>query len=311
MEEINHKGNPVSFLLFPKLNEWLIYICSAAFIIAAFYVQFFIESMFIGYLLLFISSIMLMFRGIDKRAFNKTLLFCSEWEPVSEETLKSIPEMFKKLKRWDISFFELSSFLGWLVFLGIAGISVILIKQDSNYTILGIDILVLFIPLYLSGMAKIDIKPTVINKIDKILMLSNHCKDRFPDCKVEFLMIRSSPKKEEKKIPNDVKIKIMPTCENNDFLGIYGQCNMNSVSGTLYPYLYFVIVFKDTFMLPHQLTDMQSFANVMIEKTSEKGVNVIVIRQITTRTSGYETTDKAIKSLLEITMMLYRKIISK
>lgn len=311
METIKQKGNPVSFLIFPKLNEWIRYSVSAFIITLALYLQVFQKIPFPGYFILLIASLLLMFKGIDKRVLNNSLRLSADWDNVNEEQLRNIPEMYKKLRRWDISFFELSSCTGWLVFMIIVLSAIFFIVQDNFFTVIGIDILILFFPLYLSGMLKIDLKPALVRKVEKILMVSQYCQQNYPDCKLEYPVLKFDRKADEHKVPADAKIKITPTDNNKDFLGIYGQCTMNTISGTLYPYFYFVIVYKDSFNPFSQIRNFDLKPNTLIEKTSEKGVNVLVIRQMTTRTSGYETNDKSINGLLDTTLKLHSYINGK
>lgn len=58
------------------------------------------------------------------------------------------------------------------MFLLVIVISIILIVRDGFYLFIGINSLVMFIPLYFSGFTKIDIKPTTFIKIQKLKLIS-------------------------------------------------------------------------------------------------------------------------------------------
>ena len=76
-----------------------------------------------------------------------------------------------------------------------------------------------------------------------------------------------------------------------DFLGLQFQVALNDVQGTKYPYLYAVIVAKKPFgLLQNHMQAISSAAqSLTVEPSREEDVEVIVIRQTTTKQSGYHT----------------------
>jgi hypothetical protein len=92
------------------------------------------------------------------------------------------------------------------------------------------------------------------------------------------------------------------------FLGVQGQISINSVKGRPYPYFYVVVIARPEFGL------FKKFPNAPIErcvverkKTSE--VDVMVIRQKTTKTSGYHTDERTQEYILTKALKIARMLL--
>ena len=90
-------------------------------------------------------------------------------------------------------------------------------------------------------------------------------------------------------MPEDVKFRIKIQNENPDFLGLYGQIVTNTVGNKVYPYFYVVLVAKKGYGLKKAFRAYSQPRKIKKEYTVEGKVEVFVIRQTTTRTSGYHT----------------------
>ncbi len=86
------------------------------------------------------------------------------------------------------------------------------------------------------------------------------------------------------------------------------QVNINRVKGSDYPYLYCVLVARPALKLPKQIrTDAPS--NITIETDAKAAdVHVVVIRQKTTKTSGYHTNDAACRVIFQYALDRCRKL---
>jgi len=114
--------------------------------------------------------------------------------------------------------------------------------------------------------------------------------------KVDYYMMLAG---NEAKIPDDVKVRINVKNQNKDFLGLYGQIVTNQVSGTAYPYFYVVLVAKKGFGLQKAFQTYMPPKKTTKEFKIEDDVEVLVIRQTTTKTSGYHTKNKKMISILK------------
>ncbi|PKP20107.1 MAG: hypothetical protein CVU05_09835 [Bacteroidetes bacterium HGW-Bacteroidetes-21] len=301
------KGNAIAFRIFPSLPDKIRYSIVVILMLAGFYIQFYAYEILVGGVLIFLASLLVMFKGIDKRVYNKGYTRLEEWTKADKSNILDILNLYKNLKRWDVSSFEVTSLSGCFIFGLILVVAFIFIAMQYSYTIIGVDILMMFFPLYLSGMAKIDTKPQIVLKIENTRIIEEKLLSQYKEHSYDYYIQMAKVAKVEKPVPRDIKIKISPPSANEDFLGIYGQCSINVVSGKFYPYLYYVIVFRSGFKLrPRVAKDLGIKGNICVEITETKEAEVLIIRQKTTKTSGYHTNAKAIAALLDYTLELYK-----
>jgi hypothetical protein len=88
--------------------------------------------------------------------------------------------------------------------------------------------------------------------------------------------------------PNDARFMIRFKNAPEDFFGLQGQISINSVKSTQYPYFYVVVIAKPGFRLLEKF-GKPDLKNITIENKEAGEVDVVVIRQLTTKTSGYHT----------------------
>jgi hypothetical protein len=104
----------------------------------------------------------------------------------------------------------------------------------------------------------------------------------------------------EAKLPDDVKFKVDIQDHHPDFLGLYGQVVLNEVQGSSFPYFYVVLVARRGFGLTEAKESYIDPRGMTTELKYQGEVEVFVIRQTTTKTSGYHTKPtKALRIFLE------------
>ena len=262
-----------------------------------------------GFVIVLMSSILVMYKGIDKRVFSNAFHHNTDWKKIEREQVQQILDTQRSLKKWDHSLYETSGCLGGFMFLLAIGMSLILILAGMNNVFLiciGIDMLVLFLPQFLSGMKRIDqmVKPVLYAR--KSLEIASMIKYMYPDVKIEFLVLLGLKKKDKKPVPKEIKLKFTFKDAPDDFMGMYGQVSVNLVGSNMYPYIYTVQVFKEGSGLKKKMEKIQmSNKKIIKEYTQEQGVEVMVIRPKTTRTSGYHTKTKDIELVLQNSMQAF------
>ncbi|MBM3334738.1 hypothetical protein FJY63_08760 [Candidatus Sumerlaeota bacterium] len=93
-----------------------------------------------------------------------------------------------------------------------------------------------------------------------------------------------------------------------DFMGIQVRVSLNDVQGTKYPYLYCVILAKPGFGLSQWKTQPKMGAGQVTTEYQESGeVELIVVRQTTTRRSGYHTNKAAQARVFEAAVEICRR----
>ncbi|GAH17895.1 unnamed protein product, partial [marine sediment metagenome] len=97
-------------------------------------------------------------------------------------------------------------------------------------------------------------------------------------------------------LPNDARILIKFKDAPSEFIGLQGQISINAVKAKKFPYFYVVIIAKHEFNLFEKF-GKHSVKKLVIERKKTGEVDVIVIRQKTTKTSGYHT-DKSVQDYI-------------
>jgi len=97
--------------------------------------------------------------------------------------------------------------------------------------------------------------------------------------------------------PNDARFMIRFKDAPENFIGLQGQISINAVKSTQYPYFYVVIIAKPDFQVFKKF-GKPTLKNITIENKETGEVNVIVIRQFTTQTSGYHTNTATQEAIL-------------
>jgi hypothetical protein len=244
-----------------------------------------------GAVLLLIGNLFLLVRGYDNRIKLGKFSADAGWEQVTDEKLLEVEELVTRMRKWDRSFLDVSNtrgkipFIAILIGLWIAGVYAVN-EHDPFVMILAVDIGVLLLPHWVTGLRGIMTLPNLLLKIKLIRKLLADIEGLIAQHQAEFFMLLKGG---ETKLPDDVKFRVKIQGQHPDFLGFYGQIVTNTVSSKTYPYLYVVLVAKQGFGLNRSFERYTPSRKIVKEYKEEGDVEVFVIRQHTTRTSGYHT----------------------
>ncbi|MGB9721008.1 MAG: hypothetical protein ACPL28_05970 [bacterium] len=170
-----------------------------------------------------------------------------------------------------------------------------------------IDSLIVFGGALLSGRRSVWIPNNFDIKIPIIKRILNHpvfSKD--PSMKIiPYLEIGET---KEGQFPNDTRILIKFKDAPEDFIGLQFQISINNVQGRLYPYCYCVVIARPSFRLFEKFKSVE-FSRITIETEKSSEADVIVIRQTTTKSSGYHTNNDAQDYILKTGIEIVKKIL--
>jgi hypothetical protein len=305
----------VVFLLWKTLGYWKRMFLSVGFILGGLFLQYYYYhhdhyyylywfeywQFWLSLLLLFVGNLFLMVRGFDTRIRFGKYAPEAEWERVDESKLLEAEQLARKIKGWKKqsirSILDSSSRFGgcllviliFVIFFGtltIAGV-----EENFALLALGMDAGILLFPHWLTGKHSIFSHPKLLVKIEVIKTLLNNAQDRLQNHQVEYFMLL---KGKETKVPDDVKFCVKIQNQHPDFLGLYAQIVLNR--GT-YPYFYVVLVTKKDYGLREAFKKYTPPSSITKEYPVEKDVDVLVIRQVTTKTSGYHTGSSKIREI--------------
>jgi len=254
---------------------------------AGFAIQLAMTAVLPGVLLIAAGNLLLLVRGYDNRvdfgAFDPT----AEWERVEVDRLDDLTGLHRRMRKWDLSLLDITNASGAALFLVVAGaITALAFFSWGVLRILVIDAMVLLLPHWLTGVRSILVRPKLMVRVEAIRDVLGQSGRELADHKVNLLMLLSGS---STKIPDDVKFKVDIKDRHADFLGLYGQVVLNEVQGRSYPYFYAVLVARRGFGLQQAKSGHRAPPDVTIELDEQDKVEVLVIRQTTTKNSGYHT----------------------
>ncbi len=121
-----------------------------------------------------------------------------------------------------------------------------------------------------------------------------------------MLLVRGGKKDLRRQTPEDLKLYVTFAGAPEDFIGVQVQITFNMQQA----YLYCVIITKKGFK---PLTDFSTSKNNRDEITYKKGadsdVDYLVIRQTTTKTTGYATSDVQADGIVNLTMAITKNLL--
>ncbi|MEO0136440.1 MAG: hypothetical protein ABIL86_02805 [candidate division WOR-3 bacterium] len=170
-----------------------------------------------------------------------------------------------------------------------------------------VDSSILFSGVLLSGRRSVwipnnlDVKIPIIRRILKHPVFS---KD--PNIKIiPYLEIGTT---EQGQFPNDTRILIKFLGAPPEFIGVQFQISINDVQGKKYPYCYCVIIARKSFGLFGKFKPLE-LARITMETERSSDADVIIIRQTTTRNTGYYTDKSAQDYILNSSIAIAKRLI--
>ena len=279
-------------------------------ILSGMVVQAAMMTLFPGCAFVLLGSLLLVVRGYDNRVRPGKFAPEAAWEKVDRSKFGEVERLHRDMQRWDRSLLDVTNKLGLGVFALLAGIIGIFLMHGMEtgnpvLVILAGNGALLLFPHWFTGIRSILTHPLMVLKIETFHRVLNSKKHPLPpDVEVEYYMLM---KGDAAKIPDDVKIRMRLKNQPADFMGLYGQVAGNTVNGKTYPYFYVVLVARAGFGLDRLAEAGAPPKKITREFSVENDVEVLVVRQTTTRTSGYHTKDKPAGLILKEGLELARR----
>jgi len=285
------------FKLLPNLNYGRRMQVSFALITLGFVIQWLTSMAFPGVLVLLAGNFLLLVTGYHNKIEFGSFTPSSQWQKVSLQRLGELADLEKKIKKWDRSLMDISNPMGLILFvvLLLLFFSWIVNSQGSSQ-IMAIDAAALLLPHWLTGFRRMLRLPGLMVKVDTIKDLLATQASGADNYQLELLMLL---KGSEEKLPADVKIKIMPKKALDKFMGLYGQVVINAVQGKSYPYFYMVLVAEKGSKLKSLYQSYTPPSGVISEFKRQDKMDVFIIRQKTSKTSGYHTEPERIREIFQ------------
>ncbi len=263
--------------------------------------------------LLLTGNLFLLVRGYNLRPTQS--LRKGDWEKTTRDRFAKMRQLEREVKHWDESFTDLTCGSGVVAFILLAIVvgAVGLVLANSLTArfwtpVFVADAIVLLLPHWITGTRR-GWRPVALRQTIDALETALRTIDKFdsPSCQIQPLFEMAG--KGERQVPIGARVFIRFPDGPSGLLGLQFQVALNNVQGTNFPYLYAVIVAEEGFGLLKQFqTPIKQQAQggsvrhkkkggLTVESNREEEVEVIIIRQRTTKTSGYHTKPPAIRHI--------------
>jgi len=252
-----------------------------------------------GCLLVALGNMLLLVRGYNNRVDAARYDAAAAWERVELAQVQQIKELHGRMQRWDRSAVDISNGLGGFVLVLLAGVLLLAMAAFSLPPairfMLVVNSVILLLPHWITGTRRVLTQPALLIKISTYDAVLKALPAGLQQHTVEFYVLL---KGKNVRMPQDVKFRVRLAGQKETFLGLYGQTAINTVQGSSYPYFYAVLVAKKDFGLDRLRQRTQAPSTMTLEFSQEGDVEVLVVRQTTTKTSGYHTKDSVAQAIM-------------
>jgi hypothetical protein len=297
-----------------------------------------LQSMRLGLLLLLIASLLSFVKGyrvVESASGGET------WSRVTPDEYARVRQRSEQQKAWDRDWFDITSSWGVLLFLVMAAFCVFVwvalgrVAHPLARFYWLADCVVLLAPHWITGTRRYLKKDKLIIKIELLRQVLEALKA--PSDLQVFPMVATRETRGGHATPVDARLLVHVLNAPEWFLGLQVQVAINSVQGTDYPYLYAVLIGRKGGALPAAWARVKqavadaavapaslapaTFLDRLIEKltgpkmptfehSAQEDVDVLVIRQTTTKNSGYTTNPEAAIRIVRIAADAARRILA-
>lgn len=237
----------------------------------------------------------------------------SEWRSGDKDQLQKILDVARRSRSWDQSAIDITCGRGFAILLLVAasviGLSFYMLQHGYNdwlASVLLLDAAVLLLPHWVTGVRRILTNAPLTIKVENLLRLyrlweENRAGDETMATQIE---VQAADKGE---IPVDAKLILQIPALGEAFLGVQVQTVLNNVQGRDYPYVYCVLVARGPMRLRSRLVPRPT-DRIVAEWQKDDGMDILVIRQLTSQTSGYHTDSAAAARIFQYALSLARSL---
>lgn len=307
------RRDDIRFIFFKRLSYSKRMSIMSAFFVGGLALQLFVD-FWLGLILLGLATMLGLIRGYAAKPKINTK--AEVWAQVTPDEYKKVKARQNELKRWDLDALDITNPLGFFVLAGLVGFgffvwfNLLLSGKERLATYWAWDSVILFVPHWLTGVRSFLRKDQLIIKIDLLLKMIDYLKT---PSDVQVLPMLSTVETEDgKKVPQDARLLLRFLNAPKYFMGVQVQISINTVEGRDYPYLYCVIILGDGAPLAClDLATLKTKYRLTFETTTSDDVFVLVIRQTTTKTSGYCTRRPACEGIVDAALGISREILAR
>jgi len=283
---------PRAYLVLDKISPLLRGVASVLLIVTGYLIQRATNNILVGLPFIVCCLILNLIKGISIKPTASSDL---KWQEVTKDKIAAVLAHCRRVKKFRSR--NLGCFFVPAVGLLFFGIFALPLFSEAPppfaLSAAVIDALILFAGLLLGGRRSawmpyaLDVKAEIVMRILESPLVKN-------DPSLTAVPYLEIGRAGSGAFPNDARIQVRFKDAPEGFIGLQGQVSINTVRSSMYPYFYVVLVARSEFGLFERFKKLAVFLdNITTEKKKEGDVDVVVIRQTTTKTSGYHTDENA------------------
>jgi hypothetical protein len=234
-----------------------------------------------------------------------------KWQEVTPEKVEYVLAHCRRIKKFRSH--NLGCFIGLIISFFVLGSFLFPLFRELSvpfpFTATVVNAVILFSGLMLSGRKSawmpyaLDIKAEIVKRIIETPAIKN-------DPSLQVIPYLEVGEAEQGSFPNDARVLVKFREAPEEFIGLQGQISINTVKSKQYPYFYVVLLARPAFGLLKKFKSLKvSLEKVTIEQKRAGEVDVIVMRQHTTKTAGYHTNRKAQDYILQNGIRIVKELL--
>ena len=304
MDEIN------IYLVLDKISARMRNILSLMLILTGYALQIASHNFLIGLPFIIGCLILNLIKGIN---IKKESASEYKWEEVTQQKLEQVYSHCLRVKKFKSAGIgcAIALIIGSIIFFisCVPFLSEMGIRFPFGLITAIIDSIILFAGLFASGNKSAWMPGNLDLKVDIVRRFLTTHPALIKDRSLTLIPYLEIGKTKTGAFPNDARFLVKFSNAPDSFIGVQGQISINNVKSTAYPYFYTVIIAKPDFGLLEKLGH-PILSNITIEQKKTTDVDVVVIRQTTTKTSGYHTNSDTQSNILSKAIELARAILA-
>jgi len=271
-------------------------------------------NLFVGAALLLAASLL----GVVKGYTNvpRDLGGPCEWRGAERRQLESVLAIARRSRQWDHSLLDVTCWMGQLALAVVAGltgwVAYVLLRAGYPWPAAAcvLDVGVLLLPHWVTGVRRVLTNDPLVVKVEQLLRVMDLWEANRQEGEIMLpqMQVRTVGRGE---IPCDAKLVLRLEALGSEFLGLQVQVVLNNVQGRDYPYLYCVLVARPSLRILDRLAMDLPPAGIVCQPSHQErdNVDIIVIRQVTSRTKGYHTDPRACAAIFRFALSQARKLL--
>ncbi len=297
-----------TYIVLDKISPRWRAVVSALLIATGFLLQLSVKNILVGIPFVMLCLVLNLIKGV---AVKKVAPGQLKWHEVTPEKVEHVLAHCRSIKKFRSQ--NLGCLIGLIIGIFIFGSFLFPFFSELSvpfpFIATVVNTAILFSGLVLSGRKSawmpyaLDVKAEIVKRIIELPVVKN-------DAVLHAVPYLEIGETKDGSFPNDARVLIRFREATEDFIGLQGQISINTVKSRRYPYFYVVLLARPAFGLIEKFRKVKvSLDGLTVENKRAGEVDVIVIRQYTTKTSGYHTNQETQDRILQNGIEIVKKLI--